>query len=175
MRLVRFLIPFTLAFVTVILVAASGCTSSPGTVEITSTPIGAEVYIDGYYQGTTPITLTNVHEGEYRVELRMQGYQDHIQTMRTNTWGTTLSVNLIRSTPVARVTMEGGNGILEWMSASSPDTLYWEATANGIRIASGGRPYVGEQYDLGYIANKYLRIIVKYQDQTEMIVIDKQF
>ena len=71
MRLVRFLTPFTLAFATVILVAASGCITSPGTVEITSTPIGAEVYIDGYYQGTTPITLADVHEGEYRAELRM--------------------------------------------------------------------------------------------------------
>ena len=172
MRLVRFLTPFTLAFATVILVAASGCITSPGTVEITSTPIGAEVYIDGYYQGTTPITLADVHEGEYRVELRMQGYQDHIQTIRTNTWGTTLSVDLFRSTPAVTVTMKEGNGILTWHSASSPDTLYWEATANGIRIASGGRPNVGEQYDLGYIVNKYLRIIVKYQDQTEMIDFD---
>ncbi len=72
-----------LALLTVLLVC--GCTTSspttvqtaqaePVSVDISSTPHGAEVYFDGEYHGTTPGTLKGVSEGTHDIELRLQNY-----------------------------------------------------------------------------------------------------
>jgi len=44
-----------------------------GTLEIYSTPSGAEVYVDGVYRGPTPLVL-NLNAGAHDVEVRMDGY-----------------------------------------------------------------------------------------------------
>ena len=55
-----------------------GCTMSPeektGIIQITSTPSGAEVYLDSEYQGTTPVILRAVPAGNHAAEIRERGY-----------------------------------------------------------------------------------------------------
>lgn len=46
-----------------------------GEVRIDSTPTRADVYIDGFYYGTTPITIA-LPPGRYEVELYRRGYRD---------------------------------------------------------------------------------------------------
>ena len=46
----------------------------PVVVDIRSTPLGAEIYFDGEYRGTTPGTLKGVSEGTHDIELRLQNY-----------------------------------------------------------------------------------------------------
>lgn len=69
----------------IILVIASGCTTatssdqSPaqlttGSLEVTSSPQGAEIYFDGVYRGTTPSTITDAPQGSHLLELRYHGY-----------------------------------------------------------------------------------------------------
>jgi hypothetical protein len=57
----------------------SGCISSQdsgkGTIQLTSSPSGAEVYLDNQYQGSTPGTITNVEQGNHTLEFRYPGYQ----------------------------------------------------------------------------------------------------
>lgn len=46
----------------------------PVVVDIKSTPLGAEIYFDGEYRGTTPSALKGVSEGTHDIELRLQNY-----------------------------------------------------------------------------------------------------
>jgi hypothetical protein len=54
-----------------------GTTGTPktGTIDVSSTPRGAEVYLDNQFQGTTPVTITGVSPGTHTVELRLGGYE----------------------------------------------------------------------------------------------------
>jgi len=51
-----------------------------GTLEISSTPPGAQVYIDGTYRGTTPVTVP-LAAGPHTVVLRMPGFPDAQRTI----------------------------------------------------------------------------------------------
>jgi len=60
-------------------VLISGCLSGEsdgkGTLQITSSPSGAEVYLDAQFQGSTPCTIANVEPGNHTLEYRYSGYK----------------------------------------------------------------------------------------------------
>ena len=45
-----------------------------GSVEVTSTPSGANVYLDDNYKGITPVTLNDVPAGNHKITLMLDGY-----------------------------------------------------------------------------------------------------
>jgi hypothetical protein len=45
-----------------------------GTLQLTSSPSGAEIYLDNQYMGTTPGTIPGVEPGSHTLEYRMNGY-----------------------------------------------------------------------------------------------------
>lgn len=51
-----------------------------GTLQVTSTPSGAQVYIDGVFSGTTPLTLP-VAAGTRAVTVRLAGYPDAMKSI----------------------------------------------------------------------------------------------
>ena len=59
-------------------IVAAGCISESGpqtgTLSFSSSPTGAEIYLDSQYHGTTPSTLSNVVPGEHTLEFRKNGY-----------------------------------------------------------------------------------------------------
>lgn len=65
-----------LIFVSILL---AGCiTSQPaekGTLQLTSSPAGAEIYLDSQYKGTTPSTISGVEPGSHTLEFRSDGYK----------------------------------------------------------------------------------------------------
>jgi hypothetical protein len=73
-----------------------GCTAplpeKTGSVTITSTPSGAEVYLDKEYRGTTPATMSAVPAGNHTVEVRERGYKIWSQDV-TVTSGSTVSLS----------------------------------------------------------------------------------
>jgi hypothetical protein len=48
---------------------------SYGSLYIDSTPGGADVYVDGNYQGTSPVTVSAMAVGAHQVELHLAGYE----------------------------------------------------------------------------------------------------
>jgi hypothetical protein len=71
-----------------------GCTAplpeKTGSITITSSPSGAEVYLNNEYRGTTPNTLNAVPAGNHTVEVRERGYKTWSQAI-TVTSGSTVS------------------------------------------------------------------------------------
>jgi hypothetical protein len=65
------------ALIACILIA--GCTSVPvigtGTLQFSSSPQGAQIYLDNQYKGTTPSTLSGIPVGAHMLEFRYPGYQ----------------------------------------------------------------------------------------------------
>ena len=46
-------------------------------LDIQTTPDGAKIYIDNVYYGTTPLLITDLESGDYKIELKKSGYYEH--------------------------------------------------------------------------------------------------
>ena len=57
----------------------SGCTTetapATGTIVLSSSPAGAEIYLDSQYRGSTPSTIAGVSPGQHTLEFRYPGYE----------------------------------------------------------------------------------------------------
>lgn len=77
----------TVVFILLFCAFISGCTSPQdsvkGTIQLTSSPSGAEIYLDHQFQGSTPSSIPNVVPGNHTLEFRYPGYQS---------WSDTISV-----------------------------------------------------------------------------------
>jgi len=69
----------------VFLIVLAGCIGEPaattGTVQVASSPSGAQIYLDSQYRGSTPSTLTGIGAGNHTLELRYTGYEPWSATM----------------------------------------------------------------------------------------------
>jgi hypothetical protein len=52
-----------------------------GTLRLTSSPSGAEVFLDNESQGTTPVMLLNIVPGNHTIEYRMTGFRSWTDTI----------------------------------------------------------------------------------------------
>jgi hypothetical protein len=63
----------------IIFVLLSGCSTEKapekGTIQFTSSPSGAQVYLDSQFRGTAPSTLTGIEPGNHTLEFRYPGYE----------------------------------------------------------------------------------------------------
>ncbi len=55
-----------------------------GSISVSSSPAGADVYLDDAYKGITPLTLTGVSTGSHVVKVQLSGYQDWSDTVQVN-------------------------------------------------------------------------------------------
>jgi hypothetical protein len=53
--------------------ATAAAKTAQGSLRVTSTPVGAEVLVDGKPRGVTPLTLTDLSLGHHEVELKGEG------------------------------------------------------------------------------------------------------
>jgi archaellum component FlaG (FlaF/FlaG flagellin family) len=51
-----------------------------GSLFIDSTPQGADVFVDGNYEGTSPVTVGSLSEGPHQLELHLAGYEVYTST-----------------------------------------------------------------------------------------------
>ncbi|WP_128693075.1 PEGA domain-containing protein [Methanoculleus taiwanensis] len=100
-----------------------------GTLSVTSTPPGADIYLDGTYRGHTPLTIGNVVQGGHELRLLLAGYQ---------TWTGTASVAGGKSTSVNAVlipTPAGTNGDVAVTSTPAGAAIYLDSTYRGTTVA----------------------------------------
>ncbi len=74
--------------------------SGTGSLYVTSTPLGAQVFVDNDYYGTSPTTVGSLSQGTHQVRLSLSGYQDYTGTVSIVTGQTTyLTPTLVKVTP----------------------------------------------------------------------------
>jgi len=82
----------------------AGCTMNQidkGTLQFSSSPEGAQIYLDNQYKGTTPSTLADVSAGQHTLEFRYQGYKSYFANITVTTGNASYFASL---TPVQTVT-----------------------------------------------------------------------
>ena len=67
---------------------------SHGSLFVDSIPTGADVYVDGNYQGTSPVTVSALSVGAHQIELHLAGYEVLTSTQYVETGQGTV-VNLV--------------------------------------------------------------------------------
>ena len=97
-----------------------------GSIQVISSPGGADLYIDGIYRGVTATTVGNLIAGDHNVRLRLSGYRDYTE-MVTVTSGrvTIIKPSLIQST-------QPGTGDLQVSSDPAGASIYLDNTFQGI-------------------------------------------
>ncbi len=109
-------------------VLISGCLSGEsngkGTLQLTSSPSGAEVYLDGQFRGSTPCTIADVEPGNHTLEYRSAGYKSWTSvitvTPETSNYfaalesqqGTPGSQNVTTTAPSSHVTVRAGSDLM---------------------------------------------------------------
>ncbi|MDD4483571.1 MAG: PEGA domain-containing protein, partial [Methanoregula sp.] len=68
--------------------AAPAAGESLGNVSVYSSPLSANVYIDGVYRGIAPVNLTGISTGSHALKLALTGYYDYDTTITVAGGGT---------------------------------------------------------------------------------------
>ena len=111
-----------------------------GGVAIASTPIGANVTIDGKMAGTTPLKLDNIFVGNHSVKITKMGYSDYTQTVtidegKTVTINTTLTKQTATSTTTSPTAAKGKTSapykVGDYYNDGKKEGVVFEVSANG--------------------------------------------
>lgn len=99
-----------------------------GTLSVSSSPAGAQIYLDGWHYGTTPMTVGGISAGPHIIEIKMAGYTDVIRTVTvTDSTITPVSFSLM-STEEER----NRPGTLSLTSKPAGATIYLDSAVRGI-------------------------------------------
>jgi hypothetical protein len=64
----------------ILAIVLAGCSAplpaGSGSVQVTSSPSGAEIYLDNEYRGTTPATIPAIPAGNHTLNVRERGYRE---------------------------------------------------------------------------------------------------
>ncbi len=56
---------------------SSSTSPAVGSIIVTSSPTGGQVYVDNQFRGVTPVTIYNVAQGTHIINLKLAGYSDY--------------------------------------------------------------------------------------------------
>ncbi len=92
-------------------------TDEVGSIDVSSSPSGASIYVDGVLKGTTPDTLDDVVVGSHKIVVKMIGYQE---------WGRIVNLEADDTLDI--------NADLYPVSTYAPtQTSYYQPTASSVR------------------------------------------
>jgi hypothetical protein len=99
--------------------------SAASNLAISSTPVGADIYLDQNFVGNTPSTLS-VPSGKHSVSVRKAGFQDWIREMNLSGGAVTLNAELVPgSTPQSTAVSQAQQ--TQYVDATQPDASVAEA------------------------------------------------
>jgi hypothetical protein len=120
-----------------------------GALEVVSTPLGADVVLDGHGRGRTPLTLSDMRIGHYRLTLKLKDHEDavvevdvkHKETTKTEVSLTELpgSLFVVSDPPGATILVDGA----EVGKARPPKFLKVDGVRAGEREVEALLPGVG--------------------------------
>lgn len=110
----------------------------PGTVAFTSSPSGADVYVDGRYVGTTPTGAIRFDDGTYTARFELAGYQTTTVTFRARA-GENRSVAASMQAQLGSILVQGNvGGALVFVDGRQVGTLASGSGRFELRDVSSG-------------------------------------
>jgi hypothetical protein len=110
----------------------------PGTVAFTSSPSGADVYVDGRYVGTTPTGAIRFDDGTYTARFELPGYQTTTVTFRARA-GENRSVAASMQAQLGSILVQGNvGGALVFVDGRQVGTLASGSGRFELRDVSSG-------------------------------------
>ena len=110
-------------------------TTSTGWLQASSSPRGADLYVDGSYRGETPTTIGNLWVGNHNVVLRLAGYQQ---------WSGTVNIQAGATTSISPTLTPNSNpvtGDIAVTSQPSGAAVYLDGNYQG-------QTYSGQPFDI---------------------------
>lgn len=134
-----------------------------GSISVRSTPSAASVYLDGNYQGTTPMTISGVIKGAHMVELQKSGYYE---------WSGGVTVYAGQTTSVNQVLSKIPNPTTGTISVSSTPGgayIYLDGAYEGVTPYSGGSYII---HNVGAGSHTVTLKLSGYQDSTVPVTVE---
>ena len=125
MKLSRYRVLFLAVSVLGVLYSCSNPTNptTTGTLQVSSTPTGASVFLDGTDKGTvTNCSLTNVTSGNHTVKLVKSGYVDYQGTARVTAGQTTTFSATLTAVTAAALSVTPATGLTSTGAGGGPFT-----------------------------------------------------
>ena len=101
-----------------------------GSIQVISSPGGADLYIDGVYRGVTATTVGNLIAGDHNVRLRLAGYRDYTEIVTV----TSGRVTVIKPTLMQNTQPDMGD--IQVTSNPAGASIYLDNTFQGITQAA---------------------------------------
>jgi hypothetical protein len=83
-----------------------GVTAATSNLTISSTPVGADIYVDQNFVGNTPSTV-NAPSGKHSITVRKAGFQDWVREMTLSGGTITLAAELVPGSTVPAAAHQG--------------------------------------------------------------------
>ena len=152
-----FLAPVLLAFLFLIL--AAGCLSwpasgpvtqqttappAPGSLDLSSSPDGSEIYLDRVYRGTTPSVIAELPPGSHALEFRLSGYTSWTTTIeitpgnRAYIYASLSPVTTLPTTVVTTIPITGPAGCWEYFDSDDSGYARLALQENGAGTVTEG-------------------------------------
>ena len=108
----------TILLLVIFFVLLSGCITEPpavkGTVQFSSSPSGAQVYLDNQFRGSTPTSVTGIEPGNHTLEFRYPGYQS---------WSTNMVISPGQNNVFAALLPKSDTTVIEGVVTSTITTV----------------------------------------------------
>jgi len=118
----------------------NGTPTTTGSIQVTSSPTGAQVYLDGSNTGlTTDCTLTDVSSGSHTVSLIREGYEDEQRSVSV-TAGQTATVSVTLTKPSIAV-LELTSGTV-WTTGEEIEIKWQTSGSSGVSTGAGLDPLI---------------------------------
>lgn len=131
-----------------------------GSIYVTTTPKGADIYVDGRYLAQSPSVVPNLAPGTHSVRLHKAGYDEYVSTV---------TVSAGQQTPLTiTLTPQSGNvGSIEVSSSPAGSALYLDTHYMGLTPSS-------DYFDLTSLAPGTHTVLLRhtdYQDYTQSVYV----
>ena len=137
---------------------------SAGSIQVNSSPSGAQVFLDGRDTGqVTNTTLTGISPGSHEIEVSKEGYVDYTETVSVAS-GQTARVEATLSKHTIKVTSPGGNDV--WQKGQSV-TIKWNTGGGSSASKSPTQSHFNHLLTDGGNSRAFLRLKV-YKEREAM-------
>lgn len=135
-----------------------------GSIQVNSSPSGAQVFLDGRDTGqVTNTTLTGISPGSHEIEVSKEGYMDHTETVSVAS-GQTARIDATLSKHTIKVTRPSNNDV--WQKGQSV-TIKWNIDGGSGAVKSSTKSHFNHLLTDGGNSRAFLRLKV-YREREAM-------